>query len=116
VRKPEGFRFTKLDAVWPESTVVLMEGAENRAVEIQSHSESLPVSEEHFEQDLLRDAKIEGTATDVEVGGHRTVMISSADRAGLVLKRGGNVFLVKSTGPRAIDLLMNVVSMLRIEE
>jgi hypothetical protein len=43
-------------------------------------------------------------------------VIPSPDCAGLVLKRGGNVFLVKSTGPRAIDLLMNVVSMLKIEE
>jgi hypothetical protein len=116
VKKPEGFRFTKLDAVWPESTVVLMEGTENRAVEIQSHSESLPVSEDRYEQDLLRHAKIEGTAKEMEVSGHRTVVISSPDRAGLVLKRGGNVFLVKSTGPRAVDLLMNVVSMLKIEE
>jgi hypothetical protein len=85
-------------------------------VEIQTHSESLPVSEEHYEEELLRDAKIEGTRKDMEVAGYRRLVISSADRAGLVLRRGGDVFLVKSTGPAALDLLMDVVSKLRIEQ
>jgi hypothetical protein len=44
------------------------------------------------------------------------VMISSADRAGSVLKRGGTVLLIKSTGPGAAGLLIDAVSKMRIEE
>jgi transglutaminase-like putative cysteine protease len=115
VTKPPSFTFTALHAVWPESTVVAMEGPGNRKVEIQSHSESLPVSGEGAEAELLRDAKIEGTRTEMEVNGHRAVAIFSATGAGVVLEQRGNLFLVKSTGPGAIDLLKEVASTLRIQ-
>jgi transglutaminase-like putative cysteine protease len=37
LKKPETWTFTKLDAGWPDATVVRMEGPERRSVELQEH-------------------------------------------------------------------------------
>ena len=82
VQKPQTFRFTRLDAVWPNTTVVAMEGPRQQVVEIQSHSASLPVDEHSGEEKLLRDAKISGMRTEREVAGHRWTVISSVNTCG----------------------------------
>jgi hypothetical protein len=87
VQKPQTFRFTQLDAVWPNTTVVAMEGPRQQVVEIQSHSASLPVDEHSAEEKLLRDAKISGMRTEREVAGHRLTVISSVNTAGLAARR-----------------------------
>lgn len=60
VQEPQAFRFPQLDAVWPNTTVVAMEGPRQQVVEIQSHSASLPVDEHSGEEKLLREPKFQG--------------------------------------------------------
>ena len=116
VRKPTTFRFTQLVAVWPNSTVVAMMGPRQQVVTIQSNSSTLPVDERSGTEELLRDADISGTRTEREVAGHRVIVISSANSAGLVLKRGGDLFLVKAKGPNPVQLLMEVASAVRLRD
>jgi hypothetical protein len=114
VKKPKEFRFTELDAVWPNSTVVAMEGPGQQVVDIQSRSATLPVDEGLGTEELLHDADITGKRSEREVAGHRVTLISSADSAGLVLKRGGNLFVIKAKGPNAVQLLLQVASSVRL--
>ena len=64
----------------------------------------------------LRDAKIRGTRKYVQLGGRRTVAIAWEDGAAAVVHRDGSVFLVKTKGPHAMDLLAEVGSNLKIGE
>lgn len=115
VQKPQSFSFAQLDAVWPDSTVVAMQGPQRQLVEIESASASLPVDEKSSEGKLLRDAEIAGTQSQREIAGQRVTVISSANTAGFVLKRGGNRFVIKATGPDAAQLLMQVASTIRLQ-
>ena len=111
VTKPASFHFTKLDSTWPEMTVVGMEGPDQEAVEIESHSASLPTNSSA--EDYLEKAGIHGARSEKQILGHPAVFVSSADKAGLVIRDGGNIWVFKSSGPRSQDLLLQVASTLR---
>jgi hypothetical protein len=115
VRKPSGFRFTSLDSVWPASTVVAMDGPDEQSVEIQSHSESLPVTPEPDAEGMLRAEKIEGVRREVELAGRRLHVVASASRAGVVIRQGGAVLLIIAKGPNPTDLLAKALSTLKLE-
>jgi len=59
-QSPQTFRFTQLDAVWPNTTVVAMKGPRQQVVEIQSHSASLPVDEHSGEKNCCVMPKFQG--------------------------------------------------------
>jgi hypothetical protein len=92
--KPDSFRFTTVDAVWPDSTVVAMSGPRGESVEIQGRSASLELSPEALEEVVFR---------------------NSADAAGMVVASGGDVYFIKTTGPNAKQLLTQVQAGLKID-
>src|SRR6516162_5126328 len=59
-QSPQTFRFTQLDAVWPNTTVVAMKGPRQQVVEIQSHAASLPVDEHSGEKNCCVMPKFQG--------------------------------------------------------
>jgi hypothetical protein len=73
----------------------------------------LLVDEKSAEGKLLRDANITGTRSERQIAGQRVTMISSVNTAGLVLKRDGNLFVIKTTGPDAAQLLLQVAPAVR---
>lgn len=113
VVKPSSFRFEKLDAVWPETTVIAMKGPGQQRVEIESLSDSLPTSTQPAKK-YLSDAGISGSAREENIAGHRALVISSPEKAGVVLLNGGDIWLIKATGPQASELLAEVASTLRL--
>jgi hypothetical protein len=44
VVKPDSFQFTKLDAVWPDDTVVALEGPQRQTIEKRGHYNQVPSS------------------------------------------------------------------------
>jgi hypothetical protein len=114
VQKPQSFHFTTLDAVWPASTVVAMEGPQGQIVEIQSHSDSLPVQKQSSEEKLLRDAGITGAQTESVLGGNRATLVSSPNAAGLAVRQGGYVLVITAKGTNAAHLLLEVASTLKL--
>ena len=60
VQKPQTFRFTQLDAVWPNTTVVAMEGPRQQVVKIQGHSASLPVANIQAKKNCCEMPKFQG--------------------------------------------------------
>jgi hypothetical protein len=75
----------------------------------------LLVDEKSAEGKLLRDANITGTRSERQIAGQRVTMISSVNTAGLVLKRDGNLFVIKATGPDAAQLLLQVAPAVRFD-
>ena len=114
VTKPKTFHFTKLKAVWPEDTVVAMEGPHHRLVEIESQSGSLPTSDRPDYAKYLHDAGIMGQRREVNIDGRRGVLVTSAEKAGLVLAQEGQIWVVKASGPSASRLLLQVAETIRL--
>ncbi len=114
VVKPKSFQFAKLDATWPDSTLVAMEGPLNQRVEIESRSESLPTSETPDAVTYLSSAGVTGSRSIQAIAGHPAVVVSSGDKAGALLVNGGGVWLIKATGPDALHLLTQVASTIRL--
>jgi len=115
VEKPESFRFAQLNAVWPKSTILALKGPQHQEVYIEDHAASLPVSGNLNEEELLRKAGITGTRSRARIAGKQRVMISSATEAGAVLRRGGDIFVIKATGPNAADLLKKTASTMKLQ-
>ncbi|MGA3212036.1 MAG: transglutaminase-like domain-containing protein [Terriglobales bacterium] len=115
VSKPTSFRFTKLDADWPDETVVAMEGPQHELVEVQSLSDSLPASDNPDLAKYLEDAGIKGKPVKKQIAGHNAVMISAPDLAGITLMTRGNIWLLKASGPKASERLMEVASTVRLD-
>jgi hypothetical protein len=108
VTKPESFQFTKLDSSWPDLSVVTMEGPQHELLEVENHSASLPTGTESPDEKVLYESGISGTKTEIIVQGHRAKMVSSMDKAAMAFVDNGNVWIVKATGPKSADLLLNL--------
>jgi transglutaminase-like putative cysteine protease len=116
VVKPGAFRFTRLDAVWPENTVLAMEGPNHQSIEIESASGALPASDHADYWKYLAEDGISGDRSKIPIAGHRALVISSPEKAGLVLAQGGDIWVVKATGPQASKLLLDVASQMRLND
>ena len=113
VNKPTTFRFTELESVWPDSTLLAMEGPGGQLVEIQSHSQSLPSSQLSEEAMILRAAKLEGARSSVGVGGRR--VIASDDRAATLVVHGGDLLVVTAKAANPAELLSRVMKGLTLD-
>jgi hypothetical protein len=108
VEKPDSLQFTKLDAVWPDYTIVAMEGLQHQTVEIQK----LPYSP-HDADDPARYLKLSGISGDpksVLVSGFSGFEITSHSYAALSLINEDEVWLVRARGSNAPSLLHEVAS------
>ncbi|HEY6249296.1 MAG TPA: transglutaminase-like domain-containing protein [Candidatus Angelobacter sp.] len=116
VTKPRAFHFSKLNAMWPDNTIVAMEGPQRRVVEIESYSGSLPTSESPDYEKYLHDEGIVGEQKKVQINDRRAVLVSSAEKAGLVLVRKGDLWVIKASGTGASDLLMQVAQTVKLTD
>jgi hypothetical protein len=89
-----------------------MEGSQHEIVEIENHSASLPTGTESPEEAILEKSGISGAKSETQVHGRRARMISCADKAAIAFVDGGNVWVMKASGPSASDLILKVASRL----
>ncbi len=111
VTKPPSFQFVKLDSVWPDSSVVTMQGPGHETVEVENHSASLPTRPDDLKR-FLDEIDFSGTTTDTEIQGRRATMISSPEKAAVTVMDGGNIWVIRATGPDAPATLRRVISKL----
>jgi hypothetical protein len=111
VVKPNSFQFTKLDAVWPDDTVVEMEGPSHQIIEVQK-SQYLPQFETR-PAEYLRRAAISGVQYKIKISGSVGFEISSSEKAGLVILDEDQVWILKATGAEAPFWLSEVASRMR---
>lgn len=113
VTKPASFRFTELESVWPDSTLLAIKGPDGQLVDIQSHSQSLPSSPLSDEAMILRAVKLEDARPHVEAGGRH--VISSGDRAATLLARRGDLFIVTTKAANPVELLTQVLATFKLD-
>jgi hypothetical protein len=94
VTKPDSFRFTTIDAVWPDTTVVAMSGPRGESVEIEGRSASLELSPEALEDVVFR---------------------KSVGAAGMVVASGGDVYFIKAACADAKQVLTQVLAGFKID-
>jgi hypothetical protein len=110
VVKPKSFHFTKLDAFWPDDTIVAMEGQQHQTVEIHKNGYS-----PRFETAAYRQrAGISGARKNITVAGFPAVEITSPEAAGLSFVNEDEVWIVKAKGVDAPSLLHEVASRLKL--
>ena len=112
VIKPDSFQFTKLDAIWPDDTIVAMEGPQHQTVEIQKSGYS-PALEAAAH---LRGAGISGIQKNITVAGFPAVEITSPEAAGLSFVDKDEVWTVKAKGADAPSLLHEVASRIKLSQ
>jgi hypothetical protein len=102
LRKPEGFTFAKMDAVWPDRTILSIDGSDTKV--------TTTLLEAVFDDSkLLRDFAPGQDHRTVKLAGRDAVMVSSADKARLVSREGQSVWVITAEGQNANDLLDRVV-------
>jgi hypothetical protein len=101
--KPDGYRFTRLDATWPESTVVAMEGPRHESVELAQ----LPFSRA---SDYLAKRGFTGAHKDRRVAGRSGFEIRSGNKAALVLVDADETWVIVTEAPNAGAVLETVAA------
>ncbi len=119
LEEPGDFQFTKLDAVWPDPTIVALEGPRGLRVSLEQY-EAYPW------QDVKKEARKklatlipEGRELDFKIaGGPPTCGLADARglKAALAVCRGIEVFILRAEGPDAPNLLRHLARHLRLED
>jgi hypothetical protein len=112
VVKPDSFHFTKLDAFWPDDTIVAMEGPQHQTVEILKHG----YSPQYATAAYLQRAGISGNQKNITIAGFPAVEIASAEAAGLSFVNEDEVWVVKTKGIGAPSLLHEVASRIKLSQ
>lgn len=105
--KPSAFAFSRLEAVWPDTTIVELAGPNQERVSI--HQISV-----HPDQYLARNA-IVGARRPMKHRGAPAFTISAREKAVLVIPGEGNSWVVTAAGPLAGKVLKKAASGLSIE-
>ena len=112
VVKPDSFRFTRLDAVWPDCTVVAMEGPQHQTVEIQKLTYSPKIGTEPA--GYLSQTGISGVQRRIRVSDFPGLETSSPEDAALSFVDEDQVWIVRSKGAHAPSVLHQVASRMRL--
>lgn len=105
VDKPTGFEFSKLDAVYPDPTILQMEAGSAKATvalveDVVDTGAAIRVSADAF----LPGAKLQ----PVSLAGRQAVMVSSPEKARLLLREGQSLWMLTVEGSDAPGLLARI--------
>ncbi len=119
LEKPDAFRFAQLNAVWPESTLVAMEGPAGASISLDQH-EVYPWQDAKREalrklETLIRGGK---KLSFVTAGGKSAAGVANEEgsRAALAVVRGREVFILRVEASDGLKILQELAHRLRIEE
>jgi hypothetical protein len=109
IEKPDGFQFSKLDAVWPDATVVGMDGPGGEKIRLLQKGivagERALIPEAYLEE-----MKLTGTRTKKRVGNRSAAAINAPQKSGLALIDGTTVWILTVEGNNAPRLLEKVAA------
>lgn len=113
LRKPAGSRFVKLDAVWPDKTLVGIEGTSGKvALETRARwpwEEAEAAASRHLEPVVS-----EGRRGRIEVAGRPAYIAEGPDRAAVAIPGPEVVWVLKAEGTDAGALVRQVAAGLRM--
>lgn len=114
--KPEGFRFTGLDSVWPETTIVGLEGPGGTRASLKQSARRYWEDPESSSLERLESVVRGGRRGEALLGGRRAVTLETPGRAGLALAVDGDIWILTVEGPGAPDLLRRLAGGLTLGE
>ena len=99
--KPPGFKFTKLDAVWPDTTFAAMEGPDGEKVELQEYY-LLPWKEPgDSAREILAGLNIRGKPRDEKISGRPALVLEETAKAAMVIIDRPEAWVLFAVGKNA---------------
>jgi hypothetical protein len=115
IQKPSSFKFGDLGAAWPQTDLVSMEGPHGESIKVKNLSASLPTGKFDLRKEFAEDG-IRGRSGSVIIAGHKGTLAASGQKAEAILVNHGNIWAITSTGPRAKQLLGQVLATVRLSD
>lgn len=112
VRNPAGFRFAKTDAVYPDSTVVAVEGPSRRRVEIRQESPSTGNDATQGGVQALRRFGFSNRPSEAKIAGRTALLVEAGEKAGLALPNGPDMWVLIAEGADAGPLVREIAETL----
>lgn len=117
IKKPADFRFAKLDAVWPDPTVLELEGPAAAKAALEQH-EIYPWQEARkAAREKLAKIVPEGREEIITVNGNEVIIRVSADgqKAAAAVARGFEVFIWSVEGKDSPKFLRQIASVFKLD-
>jgi hypothetical protein len=114
VRKPAGFRFAKTDAVYPDSTLVAIDGPASQRVRLRQEDSGGGHGGEEAGARVLRELGLTGIPTGEKVAGQTALVVEGGPKAGLAFVRGPDLWVLTAEGEHAGELLRRVAALVTI--
>jgi hypothetical protein len=114
LEKPAGFRFGKMDAVYPETAVVELLGPKGEVVRLSQESVGGVADPGAEVLDALRERKLEGSEAKRRVAGREAVVVGRGRKAGLAFADRADVWVLTVEAENAPQLLDEVAARLRL--
>ncbi len=115
IRKPSSFKFGDLDAAWPQTDLLSLEGPHGESLKVRNLSASLPTGEFDVEKEFAEEG-LHGQRVSIMIAGHKATLAFSSQKAEAVLVGRGNIWAFTSTGPNAKQLLEQVAPTVRLTD
>lgn len=116
VRKPEGFRFGKTDAVWPDRTVVELEGPAGQKVVLEQHEFYPWENPEKAVWERLQTLVAEGKRSLLRLRKETAFVLASNDakKAAAAIIRGLEAWIMKAEGKDAPEVLRRMLGSIQV--
>jgi hypothetical protein len=114
VTKPAGFRFAKMDAVYPELSILKIAGPHGEIVDLSQANLARGGKTEGAALTWLRDEKLEGPEKKLKIAGRDAVRIDNARKAGLAFVDRTDVWILTAEGDDAASLLGTIAASLKL--
>lgn len=114
LRKPQGFRFVDLDGVWPEDTLVGIEGDNGDEVSLRSRRRWPWQEGEAAARESLESWVSKGRRGRLEVSGRDAWVVEGDGRAAVAIPGREVVWLLQAEGPDAAALVRRTAAGLRM--
>jgi len=115
LRKPPDFKFTKLDAVWPDAALLTLEGPDGAKAELQEHY-LLPWKKgQPAAQEIIEKLGISGKIESSSIQGRAGFAAAGGEKAALVVLDDPEAWVLVAEGKSAQKLLKQIASGMRLQ-
>jgi Transglutaminase-like superfamily len=114
ITKPANFRFTRMNAVWPDTTILELEGPAKQSIRLLQESGSGgPLDQDECRKSLSK-LKIAGKESRQRVSGRDAEVITSPTKAALAFVDGSDLWIVMVEADDAASVLSQFLPGLRL--
>jgi len=115
-RKPAGLGFAKLDAVWPDPTLILLENPDGTRAAFSEMSPKPWSDPAEFAAAALDGAGIVATPKALDWKGRASYRAEAAGKAAIVIWDGSEAWILSVEGPSAASVLDGILAGLKLRD